>query len=83
MGQEVKLFGIGLKIPSQCIVRRVVCCIGLEVVEGKVLVLGEGLGGDDVGSFKYAGVAFLFGVDPVATHGLVPVKSDCVEALIQ
>jgi hypothetical protein len=74
MGQEIESFGIGLKIPSQRIVRRVVGGIRFKVIEGKVLVLGEGLGRDDVGGLKDAGVAFLFGVNPVAPDGLVTVK---------
>ena len=83
MGKEIEFFGIPLKIPSQRIVRRVVGRVGIEVVEGKILVLGEGLGRNDVGGLKYAGVAFLFGVDPVASNGLVAVKGYGIEALVQ
>ena len=83
MWKEVEFFGIPLKIPSQRIVGGVIGRVGIEVVEGKVLVLGEGLGRDDVGGFKDAGVAFLFGVDPVAPDGLVAVKGYGIEALVQ
>jgi hypothetical protein len=83
MWQEVESFGIGLKIPSQRIVGRVVGGTRVKVVEGKVLVLGEGLGRNDVCGLKYAGVAFLFGVDPVASDGFVAVKGYGIEALVQ
>ena len=62
---------------------RVVGGAGVKLVEGEVLVLGEGLGGDDVGGFKDTGVAFAFGIDPVASNGLISVKSHCVEPLVQ
>lgn len=83
MWQEVEPFGIGLKIPAQRIVGRVVGGGGVKLVEGEVLVLGEGLGGDDVGGFKDAGVAFLLGIDPVASYGFVSIKGYCIEPLIQ
>ena len=63
--------------------RGVVCRVRFEVVKGKVLVLGEGLGRDDVGSLKDAGVAFLFRVDPVTPNGLVAVKGYRIKALVQ
>jgi hypothetical protein len=81
--QEIESFGIGLKIPSQRIVRGVVGGTWVEVVEGKVLVLGEGLGRDDVGGLKDAGVAFLFGVNPVSPNGFVAVKCYGIETLVQ
>ncbi len=81
--QEVEPFGVGLKIPAQCIVRRVVGGVGVKLIEGKVLVLGEGLRRDDVGGFKDAGVAFLFGIDPVAAYGFISVKGYRIEPLIQ
>ena len=62
--------------------RRVVGGARVKLVEGKVLVLGEGLGRDDVGGFKDAGVAFLFGVNPVASDGFVAVKGYGIEALV-
>ena len=63
--------------------RRVVGGRGVKLVKGKVLVLGEGLGGDDVGGFKDAGVAFLFGIDPVAAYGFISVKGHCIEPLVK
>jgi hypothetical protein len=63
--------------------RRVVRGTRVKVVEGKVLVLGECLGRDDVGGLKDAGVAFLFGVNPVAPDGFVAVKGYGIEALVQ
>jgi hypothetical protein len=36
-----------------------------------------------MGGLKYAGVAFLFGIDPVAPDGFVAVKGYGIEALVQ
>ena len=63
--------------------RRVVGGTRVKVVEGKILVLGECLGRDDVGGLKDAGVAFFFGVNPVASNGLVAVKGYGIEAVVQ
>ena len=83
MGQEIEPFSISLKIPSQCIMGGVVGSIRVKVVEGKILVLGEGLGRDDVGGFKDAGVAFFFGIDPVAAYGVISVKGYRIKPLVQ
>ena len=43
---EVKLAGIGLKIPPQRVMAGVICCLRIEFIKGEIFVLGEGLGGN-------------------------------------
>jgi hypothetical protein len=80
---EVKLAGISLKVVSQYLMGGIICCLWVKLVEGEILVLGEGFGGDNMGSLKDTGMTFRFGIDPVAADLIISVKGHCIQTLVE